>query len=53
MPLHEAESLLRSALVSVSKPIGSHTMIERQKDELGKCLRAASMGHAGTAAIIG
>ena len=51
MPLHEAESLLRSALVSVSKAIGSHTMIERQKDELGERLRAASMSHAGTAAL--
>ncbi|MCG9054860.1 ORF6N domain-containing protein [Laribacter hongkongensis] len=49
-PLHEAESLLKAALVSMSRAIGSNNMLERQKEGLEGQLRAASMGHAGTAA---
>ncbi|ASJ24667.1 hypothetical protein LHGZ1_1836 [Laribacter hongkongensis] len=49
-PLHEAESLLKAALVSMGRAIGSNNMLERQKEELEGQLRAASMGHAGTAA---
>ncbi|MCG9081882.1 ORF6N domain-containing protein [Laribacter hongkongensis] len=49
-PLHEAESLLKAALVSMGRAIGSNNMLERQKEELEGHLRAASMGHAGTAA---
>ncbi|MCG9115790.1 ORF6N domain-containing protein [Laribacter hongkongensis] len=51
-PLHEAESLLKAALVSMGRAIGSNNMLERQKEELEGQLRAASMGHAGTAALI-
>ncbi|MCG9027204.1 ORF6N domain-containing protein [Laribacter hongkongensis] len=50
-PLHEAESLLKAALVSMGRAIGSNNMLERQKEELEGHLRAASMGHAGTAAL--
>ncbi|MCG9107001.1 ORF6N domain-containing protein [Laribacter hongkongensis] len=50
-PLHEAESLLKAALVSMGRAIGSNNMLERQKEGLEGQLRAASMGHAGTAAL--
>ncbi|MCG9055398.1 ORF6N domain-containing protein [Laribacter hongkongensis] len=50
-PLNEAESLLKAALVSIGRAIGSNNMLERQKEELEGQLRAASMSHAGTAAL--